>query len=210
MQQQITTQDSGMQQPTISLATPQSGMQQPTTPLATPQSGMQQPTTPLATPQSGMQQPTIPLATSQSGMQQPTIPLATSQSGMQQPTTPLATRKSNTPTPDVLLQPDEVIFKYPRLLTISCAGRLAVRLACESYFGKPMLKNCTVHGQKNYPALPKEKVMELKKKIISVHPQFISTPVEFEPIWTKCVNAINHCASSLRSKAPPTLIDLSN
>ena len=113
------------------------------------------------------------------------------------------------PTPDVLLQPDEVIFKYPRLLTISCAGRLAVRLACESYFGKPMLKKCTVNGQKNYPALPKEKVMELKN-ITRVHPQFMSTPVEFEPIWTKCVNAINHCASSLRSKAPPILIDPSN
>ncbi len=83
-------------------------------------------------------------------------------------------------------------MKYPKLLNVSRAGRLAVRLACESYFGKEVLKKCTVYGQKGNAALPKEKVMDLKKKMMSVLPQFISSPLEFEPIWTKCVNAINH------------------
>ena len=84
-----------------------------------------------------------------------------------------------------------------------------MRLACESYFGKAMLMKSTVYGQKDHAALPKDKVMELKKKMLSLHPQLISSPVEFEPIWTRCVNAINHCAASLRCKQPPTLIDLS-
>ena len=72
-----------------------------------------------------------------------------------------------------------------------------------------MLKKCTVYGHANHSALPKEKVMALKKKMLSLHPQFISCPVDFETTWTKCVNAINHCASKLRAKEQPPLRDLS-
>ena len=107
------------------------------------------------------------------------------------------------------MHPDFVIRKYPKLLDISRAGRLAVRLACESYFGPQVLKRCTVYGQKDKDALPKDKVLELKNKILSLHPQFISSPIEFEPVWTKCVGAINHCAAGMRSKQPLTLVDLS-
>ena len=112
------------------------------------------------------------------------------------------------PAAEKLLHPDEIIVKYPKLHNISNAGRLAVRLASKSYFGKNMLRKCTVFGQGSHPALPKDKVMELKKKILSLHPQLLSSPVEFESTWTKCINAINHCGSSLRSKVPPTLGDL--
>lgn len=73
-----------------------------------------------------------------------------------------------------------------------------------------MLKKSTVYGHTDYPALPKEKVLEMKKKIMSLHPQYISSPVEFEPVWTKCVGAINHCAAGLRAKQPLTLIDITN
>ena len=86
-----------------------------------------------------------------------------------------------------------------------------MQLACESYFGKEMLKMCTVYGHGNHPALPNEKVLDLKKKILSLHPQLISSPIEFETTWSKCVNAINKCASSLQLKEPPRpLGDLSN
>ena len=72
-----------------------------------------------------------------------------------------------------------------------------------------MLMKSTLYRQKDHAALPKDKAMELKKNMLSLHPLFISSPVEFEPIWTKCVNAIKHCVASLRCKQPPTLIDLS-
>ena len=71
-----------------------------------------------------------------------------------------------------------------------------------------MLRKCTIYGQGSHSALPKDKFMELKKKILSLHSQLLSSPVEFESTWTKCINAINHCASGLRSKVAPTLGDL--
>ena len=108
---------------------------------------------------------------------------------------------------DVLIDPDEVIRKYPRLNSVAHAGRLAVRLATESYFGDKVLRNCTVYGQKGQGALPKEKLTALKKKL-AIHYKFYDS-VEFEPIWSKCVGAINHRASALRIKKPIALIDLS-
>ena len=73
-----------------------------------------------------------------------------------------------------------------------------------------MLRKCTVYGHGIHPPLPKDKVMDLKKKMVSLHPHFISSPVEFEPTWTKCVNAINHCASRLRATNPPSLEELAS
>ena len=106
-----------------------------------------------------------------------------------------------------MLDPDEVIEKYPKFRNISNVGRMAVRLASESYFGKEVLKKSTVFGMHGNLPLPEDKVKTLKKKILSLHPKYIDTPVEFEPIWTKCVNAINHHASGLRKKSPPVIID---
>uniref|UniRef100_A0A1X7UD07 BEN domain-containing protein n=1 Tax=Amphimedon queenslandica TaxID=400682 RepID=A0A1X7UD07_AMPQE len=77
---------------------------------------------------------------------------------------------------------------------------MAVRLASEAYFGKEVLQKSTVYGQQSNTPLPEDKVRALKKKILSLHPNYVDTPVEFEPIWTKCVNAINHHASGLRKK----------
>lgn len=109
-----------------------------------------------------------------------------------------------------LLHPDVVIQKYPKLRTLSTAGRLAVRLAIESYFGKELLRQSTVYGQKDLPPLPRDKVMQLKNKLLSIHLANVSSEVEFEAVWTKCVNAVNHSASSLRSKKPLPLSVLNN
>uniref|UniRef100_A0A1X7VM83 Uncharacterized protein n=1 Tax=Amphimedon queenslandica TaxID=400682 RepID=A0A1X7VM83_AMPQE len=95
------------------------------------------------------------------------------------------TRASTPPLSDGLLDPDEVIANYRKLQTISNTGRLAMRLASVSYFGKNLLKRSTVYGLKGNASLPGNKV---------------DTPAEFEPVWTKYVNAINHHASSLHKK----------
>uniref|UniRef100_A0A1X7VD67 Uncharacterized protein n=1 Tax=Amphimedon queenslandica TaxID=400682 RepID=A0A1X7VD67_AMPQE len=47
---------------------------------------------------------------------------------------------------DNLNDPDEVIRKYPKLNSVVHAGRLAVRLATEAYFGDDVLRKCTVYG----------------------------------------------------------------
>uniref|UniRef100_A0A1X7TC41 Uncharacterized protein n=1 Tax=Amphimedon queenslandica TaxID=400682 RepID=A0A1X7TC41_AMPQE len=95
------------------------------------------------------------------------------------------TPASTPPLSDGLLDPDEVIANYCKLQTISNTGRLAVRLASVSYFGKNLLKRSTVYGLKGNASLPGNKV---------------DTPAEFEPLWTKYVNAINHHVSGLHKK----------
>ncbi len=116
----------------------------------------------------------------------------------QQPTTPTSHRPS-----DQLLRPDDVIRKYPKLVgSSSNIGRLAVRLAVQAYFGKKILKKCSVYGFSNRESLPKDKVFALKQKLLSLFPQYLSCPVDFEPLWTKSVTAINHCAAGLRAKEP--------
>ena len=54
--------------------------------------------------------------------------------------------------PGELLEPDAVINKYPKLMSLTNIGRLDVRLVCESYFGEHLLKKCTVVGCNNKPA----------------------------------------------------------
>ena len=57
-------------------------------------------------------------------------------------------------------------------------------------------------------ALPKEPLSALKNKL-AVHFKFYNNSVEFELIWSKCVGAINHCASALLAKNPIPLSELS-
>lgn len=106
---------------------------------------------------------------------------------------PTATTSPN----ECLSEPDHVISKYPNLLKKETIGRLAVLLGIESYFGKQLLMK-----SRDKESLPKEKVFALKQKLISLFPQYLSCPLEFEPLWTKCVGAINHSAAKLRSSVP--------
>ena len=101
---------------------------------------------------------------------------------------------------NALVDADEVLDKYPKLLSLANIGRLSVRLATESYFGTELMKKCTVFGCNNKPSLPKEVVFEMKRKLLALHPQFRSTPLEFEVYWAKSIAAINHCCAGLRSK----------
>ena len=101
---------------------------------------------------------------------------------------------------NALVDADEVLDKYPKLLSLANIGRLSVRLATESYFGTELMKKCTVFGCNDKPSLPKEVVFEMKRKLLTLHPQFRSTPLEFEVYWAKSIAAINHCCAGLRSK----------
>ena len=67
-----------------------------------------------------------------------------------------------------------------------------------------------VYDHTDYPALPKEKVLAMKKKIMSLHPQYISSPIEFKPVWTNCVGAIYQSLCCWIAKHPPALIDITN
>jgi hypothetical protein len=73
-----------------------------------------------------------------------------------------------------------------------------VKLAREVYFGEEMMKASTVYGSTGKLALPKNKVDELKKYLISLFPEFRHNGLAFEDKWKKCTDAINHACVALR------------
>lgn len=78
------------------------------------------------------------------------------------------------------------------LLSTIKAGRLAVKLARESYFGEEVLKESTVSS------LPKEKLKEIKARLYEVYR--FNNLVEFEPLWQKCLISIGKACQALRAK----------
>ena len=80
-------------------------------------------------------------------------------------------------------------------------GQMAVKLAREAYFGEQIMLKCTVYGSTNLESLPIEKVLQLKCNILLLLPEYACNPHMFEPIWRKCVDAINHACCKLRKKS---------
>ena len=99
-----------------------------------------------------------------------------------------------------LKTPTETLAKYSQLLPINHIGRLVVKLAQEAYFGKELLRKCTVYGYQDKPPLPQPIVESLKRQLYNIHRAKIA-PHEFELYWGKCVGAINHHCSNLRSSS---------
>ena len=99
-----------------------------------------------------------------------------------------------------LLNTDLIINKYAKLKGPSKAGALSVKLARESVFGTAILTKCTVRGCRELPALPTEELAYLKQVMFKQFHHFWQTPTDFEPIWIKCTEAINHACKALRVK----------
>ncbi len=78
------------------------------------------------------------------------------------------------------------------LQSTSKAGRLAVKLARESYFGEEVMKVSTVSS------LPREKLKEIKARLYEVYR--FNNQVEFEPLWQKCLISIGKACQGLRLK----------
>ena len=70
------------------------------------------------------------------------------------------------------------------------AGRLAVKLARESFFGIALMKRST------FSILPKDKLKEIKHIIFKEYK--FENLVEFEPVWQKCTIAIGKACQTLR------------
>ena len=100
-----------------------------------------------------------------------------------------------------LLQATTVIRKYPGLVYECKIGTLATKLAKEAFFGDDVLIQCMVSGERDYPGLPEEELMQLKHAVFMQFPQFWNSPQEFEPLWTKCKASIGQACKRLRSNA---------
>lgn len=103
---------------------------------------------------------------------------------------------------DTLLPPEQVIDKNLHLKKEAKASTLAVRLARDAFFGVDIIKQCTVSGYRGLPALPLKEMNELKQTMFELFPQYWRTPVEFEALWSKCMEAIGQAAKGDRLKKP--------
>ena len=69
------------------------------------------------------------------------------------------------------------------------------------FFREDILQQFTVRGYRDLPALPMEEQRSLKQLLFQQYPQFWKNRAEFEPVWNKCVEALNHSCTSLRVKS---------
>ena len=138
--------------------------------------------------------PTQGMLTSGGSLTLPAASNHTSEANAMLPADSLTVGKSK----ENLITPSEVITKYPRLRGDGKMGELATKLARECFFGKELMRQSTVLGFKDFPALPADDVKALKKTILSVCPEYHCNPHGFESLWKKCVDAINHACSKLR------------
>jgi hypothetical protein len=100
-----------------------------------------------------------------------------------------------------LLQATTVFRKYPGLIYESKVGTLATKLAKEAFFGDDVLVQCTIAGERDYPGLPEEELMQLKHAVFMQFPRFWNSPQEFEPLWKKCQASIGQACKRLRTNA---------
>ena len=89
--------------------------------------------------------------------------------------------------------------KYPKLVDKMKLTRLAVRLAQEAYFGKEIMALCTVKGNGDFHALPKETLLQLKSFLITLSvPRFFTDRISFESTWKSCIESIGQSCKGLR------------
>lgn len=99
-----------------------------------------------------------------------------------------------------LISPELVVEKYIKLVDKKKLTRLAVRLAQESFFGKEIMALCTVRGNGDFHALPKEALSQLKSFMIGVSvPRLFPDRISFEPIWKACIESIGQSCKGLRN-----------
>lgn len=100
-----------------------------------------------------------------------------------------------------LVTTDVFFQRHQNLKGESRAGMLSVKLAREVYFGKKVMGKCTVSGCRDLPGLPIAELDELKQLVFMQFPQFWKSPMEFEPLWVKCIEAINQSCKKIRQKS---------
>ena len=114
---------------------------------------------------------------------------------------PLSHMYSNKPLPSSAIDKSQLVSVENVLRShktkLNKISTLAQLLARESFFGGSVMAQCTPGGTKDLPALPKEEMIELKKLLYSIFPQY--SPDMFEKEWRgKCWVSIEQACGRLR------------
>ncbi len=103
---------------------------------------------------------------------------------------------------------DEVLCKYNCYIVGGKITALARRLAAEAVFGNDVLKQCTLKGMRQFPALPTDLLYVIKQTLLNTFPSYWDNPAQFEIMWDKeyapGINSLcksrRHIKPSVRSK----------
>jgi len=102
---------------------------------------------------------------------------------------------------DNLINPQEVVRKYKKYLNPSDLPRFTVKLAREAFIGESTMGQCTVQGQRAQPALPQDKLENLKQFVKKLSfPTLFAEETEFDDVWKTCLNSLGQACKNCRSK----------
>ena len=90
-----------------------------------------------------------------------------------------------------LADPDKVATKYAHKANNAGCSQFALKLAHHAYFGSSILQQYTVMGERGRLGLPRAELSALKTQVFRTLPQYWNDREKFEPLWAKCVDAIN-------------------
>ena len=93
---------------------------------------------------------------------------------------------------------EEVLRNNYKLCTEASAGTLCQILAKEVFFGKDVMEQCTPNGASDCPGLPRQELNNPKAAMFRLFPRFHSCPELFEPLWKKCMVAMEQACRRLR------------
>ena len=79
---------------------------------------------------------------------------------------------------------------YILLHTVEKVGTLACKLDRVAIFRDNVVKHCAPMESREYPALPFRDLLKPKDIMLQRFPVFWNNPTDFEPVWKKCVEAI--------------------
>ena len=107
---------------------------------------------------------------------------------------------------NILINPADVVDKYPYFLKRSKLSRLTVRLAKESFFGEDIMERCTVAGAGPHHALPPTVLTDLKNFMRDLAcPHYVNTRASFEIFWKNCLISLGQACKALRDSGPKML-----
>ena len=87
------------------------------------------------------------------------------------------------------LKSAEAVFtKYKDYITEQCVGRLATKLARNTYFGEDVLIGSSISGTEDTRPLDPKILEKMKLALQEKFPE--ASPTAFEMIWAKCVESI--------------------
>lgn len=94
---------------------------------------------------------------------------------------------------------EEVFAKYEKYLTQDLIGRVAAKLARNTYFGEKVLQGSSINGTEDTRPLDPNKMKEMRAAIRQKFPTI--SPTEFELLWGKCVDSVSRlCTYCRKSK----------